>query len=208
MTRLCVAPIVEGHGEDLSVRTLLDRIWRELLGGEYIHVLRPIRRPRSALIKPEGLQNAVRLACLKLREAVSPGDHALVLVLIDSDAEPPCLIGPSLQATAAGASAVDASVVLAHVEYETWFVAAAASLTGHLVIGLDEALPADPEGARSGKGWIMGHFRGARYSETIDQPSMTARMDLALCRSRSSSFDKLCRELEKRLAGSGSSTSS
>jgi predicted ATPase len=37
-----------------------------------------------------------------------------------------------------------------------------------------------------------------KYSETIDQPAMTADMDLSLCRRRSPSFDKLCRELEKR----------
>jgi len=38
-----------------------------------------------------------------------------------------------------------------------------------------------------------------RYAETIDQVRLTTAMDLNLCRSRSKSFDKLCRELEKRL---------
>ena len=35
-----------------------------------------------------------------------------------------------------------------------------------------------------------------------NQPRMTAAMDLALCRRRSPSFDKLCRELKQRLRGS------
>jgi hypothetical protein len=37
------------------------------------------------------------------------------------------------------------------------------------------------------------------YAETVDQPRLTAAMDLQMCRERSKSFDKLCRELEKRL---------
>jgi hypothetical protein len=36
---LRVVIIVEGHGEDGAVRTLLERIWYELLGGDYIEVI-------------------------------------------------------------------------------------------------------------------------------------------------------------------------
>lgn len=35
---------------------------------------------------------------------------------------------------------------------------------------------------------------------TVDQPAMTSHMDLHLARERSPSFDKLCRELERRLS--------
>ena len=38
MSRLCVAPIVEGHGDDRAIRILLQRIWSELLGGDYVEV--------------------------------------------------------------------------------------------------------------------------------------------------------------------------
>jgi hypothetical protein len=38
---LQVQVIVEGHGEYGSVRTLLERVWYELLGGDSIRVLRP-----------------------------------------------------------------------------------------------------------------------------------------------------------------------
>lgn len=51
---------------------------------------------------------------------------------------------------------------------------------------------------RCRKAWIEKRIKAPKYSETVDQPAMTAAMDLALCRSRSPSFDKLCRELEKR----------
>jgi hypothetical protein len=93
----------------------------------------------------------------------------------------------------------DIAVVVANTMFETWFVAAAASLTSHLVLPDPHALPADPEAARLGKAWIKQHMRSRKYSETADQASLASQMDLAACRARSRSFDKLCRELEKRL---------
>ena len=86
------------------------------------------------------------------------------------------------------------------VEYETWFVAAADSLRERLSLAADEQVPENPEESRTGKGWIQRHFRrkDQSYSPTVDQPSLTTKMDLTLCRRRSPSFDKLCRELEKR----------
>ena len=47
--------------------------------------------------------------------------------------------------------------------------------------------------------WVADRFKG-HYSETVDQPALTAKMDLDLCRERSPSFDKLCRELGSQLA--------
>ena len=88
--------------------------------------------------------------------------------------------------------------ILANVEYETWFVAAAESLRDFLDFPADATNLQAPEKARSGKGWVQRHFKGPKYSQTLDQPRLTARMDLGLCRARSPSFDKLCRELEAR----------
>jgi hypothetical protein len=82
--------------------------------------------------------------------------------------------------------------------YETWFVAAAESLAAHLQLAAGEAIPADADASGAGKGWIKQHIRGGKYSEAADQASLTATMDLALCRQRSKSFDKLCRELDLR----------
>jgi hypothetical protein len=93
---------------------------------------------------------------------------------------------------------VDVSCVIANLEYETWFVAAAESLGEFLDISDNSSISSDPERDHQGKGWIQRKFRGIKYSETVDQPAMTKAMDLALCRQRSPSFDKLCRELEAR----------
>jgi hypothetical protein len=197
LSRLRVLPIVEGHGEDSSIRILLQRIWTELLGGEYLEVLKPIRGKRHKLVKPTELGKALNLAVPKLRAAGSKG---LILVLLDADDDLPCILGPSLLALARGVRAdADISCVIANIDYETWFVAAAESLSEFLDVANDLAASKDPERARQGKGWIKQKFRGIKYSETIDQPAMTQAMDLALCRQRSPSFDKLCRELERRL---------
>lgn len=199
MSRLRVLPIVEGHGEDGSIRILLQRIWRELLGGESLEVLKPIRGKRHQLIKAAELGRALNLAVPKLR-AASSQSPAMVLVLLDADSDLPCVLGPNLLSLARQVRGdADVSCVIANLEYETWFVAAAESLSEFLDLSGRPSIPGDPEKARQGKGWIQKNFRGPKYSETIDQPAMTQAMDLALCRRNSRSFDKLCRELEQRL---------
>jgi len=57
-----------------------------------------------------------------------------------------------------------------------------------------------------GKKWLQDRMplrhdqrRRQSYKETVDQIKLTNKLDLALCRRNSPSFDKLCRELEKRL---------
>jgi len=87
--------------------------------------------------------------------------------------------------------------VLAVVEYETWFVASASSLQEYLHIEGTEDIPEHPELRNCGKKWIEDRFSGMRYNPRVDQPKLTAKMDLRLCRERSPSFDRLCRELER-----------
>lgn len=203
MSRISVAPIVEGHGEVAAAPLLLRRIWTEVVGGEYMEVLRPIRDKRNKLAanKDNALCNAINLAARKLDElpAVAP-QPGLILVLLDADRDLPCQLAPELSRTAHDCrSDRDISCVIANVEYETWFVAAADSLDDYLNVPADDPSVRRPEAGRCGKKWIERHFRGVRYSPTVDQPRMTARMDLGLCRQRSPSFDKLCRELQRRL---------
>lgn len=196
MTRLRVVPIVEGHGEQSAVRILLVRIWNELLDGEHLEVLRPIRQPRSQLVQEKELARAVDLAMLKLQTGARDDTAGMVLVLLDADNDPPCLLGPELLRRAQRhRSDADVACVIANVEYETWFVAGAESLGKYLEPG---DVPESPEEKRCSKAWIEKRFRGPKYSETVDQPAMTARLDLELCRRRSPSFDKLCRELAAR----------
>ena len=201
MSRMAVAPIVEGQGDEAAVRLLLQRVWTELLGGEYLEVVKPIRRSRGLLLGQDSgdLEKSIRFALLKLEQY----GGGLVLILID--AEDDCAtygpLGPLiLQRALKLRSDIDIAVVIANVMYETWFVAAASSLTDYLDLPDEASIPANPEEERAGKGWIKQRIKSGKYSETADQSALTAKMDLALCRSRSPSFDKLCRELEKRLS--------
>jgi len=145
------------------------------------------------------LERALGLAVLKLRESASQ-DPGLVLIMLDADEDPACVLGPDLLRRArAYRSDADISCVVAAVEYETWFVAAAPSLTKFLDLSGGPS-PESPESSRSGKAWVQQRFKGVKYSPKIAQPSMTRQMDLRQARQRSPSFDKLCRELEKRMA--------
>jgi len=195
---LCIQPIVEGHGEVDAVPILLRRIGFELLG-KGVDVLRPIRQPKTSLHhRADTLTKAVGIAANKLGEAVvDPEDSGVVLPLVDADEDPACGLGPDLLGRLRDIRAdLDFICVIATVEYETWFVASAASLERYLDLPATDALPTDPEAARLGKGWIQSRFRGS-YKETVDQSKLTAGMDLDACRRHSPSFDRLCRELER-----------
>jgi hypothetical protein len=207
--QLRIAPIVEGHGEVEAIRILPERVWRELLGGDYAEILQPVRRPRSKLLRwnpdrsasaadENEIARAVKLAVAKLQAQSSRNMPALILLLLDADRDCPKELSPELTSILRReAGCCSSAVVLAKIEYETWFVAAAQSLANHLE--LRDELPTDPEQQQHGKGWIEQRFKGTKYSETVDQPRLTAAMDLAVCRQHSPSFDKLCRELEASL---------
>jgi hypothetical protein len=193
---LGIVPIVEGHGELDAVRVLLVRTVQELLGGPRPIVLAPIRQSRAKLIaKPGELERAISLSALKLRQRHAEFDRGLVLVLLDADEDRPCELAPKLLERARRDD-VETACVLPNPEYETWFVAAAPSLRRYLAF---DEIPEDPEAAGLKKAWIERHVVSGSYSPTIDQARLTAAMDLAMCRKASASYDKLCRELERRL---------
>lgn len=135
MSRLRIAPIVEGHGEDNAVRILLQRIWTELLGGDWVEVIRPIRGKRMKLVQSRELARAIDLAMLKLR-SIESSDPTMILVLLDADETAPCQLGPDLiELARTHRGDADISCVVANVEYETWFGARKAlepKLSSHL----------------------------------------------------------------------------
>jgi len=202
MSRLRVAAIVEGDGEVAAVPILLRRLWLAL-GGEYIEILRPpIRRKRSEFERHEQLEKAVGLAVNKLKYAPLSEDPALVLILFDRDpsAAPACVLGPqALNWSKTKFAHIDIACVVANLEYETWFAACPESLSKYITLKPNEPVPVDPEAQRCGKKWVGQRFKGVKYSATQDQPAMTEAMDLEVARQRSPSFDKLRRDLLKRL---------
>lgn len=217
MVDIVIAPIVEGHGEVQAVPVLVRRVWGRVSGGQRVHVLQPIRKARTQLLRPpsrapvevgiastpieEEVEKAVRIAALKLGCHRSQGVRTLVLVLLDADEDCPGRLGPDLLAVVRrAAGTIDSTVVLAKYEFETWFGAAAASLGEYLTLSGEDANDVDAEGARRKKKWIADRFHRPRYSETVDQATLTQHMDLDACRRNSESFRKLWRELESRWA--------
>lgn len=194
MQPVCIASIVEGYGEVKAVPILLHRVVQAVDPLVTLVVPEPIRVPRMKLKRSHELQRAIQLACGKI------GGQGGILILFDSEDDCPARSGPDLLRQAQSTRPdIPISVVLAHREYETWFIAAAESLRGCINLPSDLSNPGHPEHIRGAKEWLSSHLpRHVRYSETVDQPELTRRFDLKAAR-RVDSFDKLYREVIKLL---------
>jgi hypothetical protein len=202
---LRVVVIVEGHGEERAIRTLLERIWYELLGGDYIEVI-PWRGKQGQLLLPDGvgLRPVVEAAAIKLHATERADFCRMLLLLIDTEGRPencPRTRASELVKWAREArsdTATEIACVLPNVMFETWFAASAVSLRGKNGLSDDLPKPADPEVEGAGKGWLKRHLP-RKYKETVDQPRLVGQMSLTECRDSSRSFRKLVKELEQRL---------
>jgi hypothetical protein len=154
MSAFSVACIVEGHGEVPAVPILIRRLVELVNPALYANVQHPIRKSRGTLLREGGIEGAVELAVRGLPEL------GFVLIIIDSDDSCPKELAPELLAralrTAAGRRPV--GVVLAKMEFESWFIAAAESIAGHSGLPPNLVTPADPESIRGAKEWLQeGH---------------------------------------------------
>jgi hypothetical protein len=195
---LRVVVIVEGHGEDGAVRTLLERIWYDLLQGDYIEVT-PWRGKQGQLRQRENLQPVVEAAAIKLHGTERSDLRRLLLIMVDSEGDCPGTVARELVGWAGEfRSDTEIACVMPNPMFETWFAAAADSLRGKNGLPADLAKPDDPEGNGLGKSWVKKHLP-RKYKETVDQPRFVGHMSLTECRGSSRSFRKLVKELEQRL---------
>ena len=81
--------IIEGHGEEQAVPVLVRRIQQTLREDIQLEFQR-LRVPRHRMVKPHELERAVELAA---RLAIPPRG---ILILVDADDDPPCILGPKL----------------------------------------------------------------------------------------------------------------
>ena len=191
--KISIGCIVEGHGEVKAVPTVIRRIASELDPSIVVDIPPPLRVPKTKLVKAElgELERSVEIMANKLR------DKRAIVVLIDSDKDCPAELGPSLLERAKKArSDMFIAVVLAKMEFEAWFIAAAESLRGHRGLPIDLESPPNPEDIGDAKGWLERRMEGGRkYSETIDQPALSAIFDFEQAQKKSDSFDKYYREI-------------
>ena len=186
-----IVPIVEGQAECESVPILLRRILAQILSEYRLQVATPFRVKRNRVVRPGEIERAVELA-VRDREGA-----ACLIVLLDADDDCPATLGPALLDRCARATGLPASVVLANREYEAWFLGAKESLRGSRGIRTDATGPPDPEAVRGAKERLARNMRGKPYDSVLDQPALTAKVDLDMASRRCPSFRKLLRDLRR-----------
>jgi hypothetical protein len=189
---ITIGAIVEGNGEVDAVPVLLRRLAQR--NEIRIRVQSPFRVPRGKLVQERELRRAVEAVARQI------GPRGPILVLLDADDD--CIL--KLAADLSCWARVERpdreiAVVLANQEFEAWFLAALESLRGRRRIHRDASWVGDPETVRHAKAQLESRMSQPRYSPTVDQAALAALMDIDLARSRSRSFDKFCREVERLL---------
>ncbi|EPX64345.1 hypothetical protein D187_005479 [Cystobacter fuscus DSM 2262] len=204
--KLRILAIVEGHGEQTAVPVLLRRWFQHRRFREFETPDLAIRASGAGALKcPHdaddelGIEYYVEMAARERPDGI--------LVLLDSDDE--CQerartsrrgLGPELLERAREvAPHIPIEVVVAHREYEVWFLAALASLrrAGHLPRAARLPTPlSDIETIRDCKKRLKP-LLGRPYEETTDQPDFTGALPFtpAMAR-RSRSYRKLLKSLE------------
>lgn len=191
MRTVRIAPIVEGDGEATAFPVLLRRIVGATNPTVLPEIARSFKHPSGSLRRVGGVERAVE-AVARLHRGHS------IIVLIDSDDDCPKELGAILLNRARRArSDVQVSVILAHREYETWFLCAAESLAGKRNFRNELATPANAEDIRDAKGWISRNMLAfGIYRPTQDQAALSQIFDIEMARTRSRSLRKLWREVE------------
>jgi hypothetical protein len=196
MNGVRIAAIVEGDGECEAVPVLVRRIAQDLDPGLVPKVM-PFRIPASRLLKQGEVERAVGLAARKLQ------GKGGILIVLDCDWPDGCPAreGPALLRRAVAARTdLPVSVVLAKMEYEAWFLAAAESLRGKHNLSTTLDPPPSPETIRGAKEWLSDRMeQGQSYAATADQAALTKSFDMAVARQRADSFDKCYREVSRLL---------
>lgn len=190
---MLIASIVEGDGEVAALPLLLRRLrdeWRP--GHVFAEPLAPIRVHRDRFLnREEEFRKQLLLAAAKC------GEQGWILVVLDADDDCPVTLAANVYDRAKQhVPHRRLSIVIANREYEAWFIASARSLDGYRGFQCPKGIPAGAEVPRDAKGWMRRNMQGGTYSEVLDQPAFTARLDLQLAFDNSRSFRKLCKEWE------------
>jgi hypothetical protein len=187
-----VISIVEGDGEVAALPVLLRRVSGWLTPQVAINVARPIRVRRDQFLNREDIFSKQLLLASKL--CLSPG---WIMILLDADDDCPQDLAADIYARAKLILPErEISVVLANHEYEAWFVAAAISLDGKRGFVVPPKIP-EAEVLRGPKQWISKQIPQGAYHEVVDQPALSAAIDLTLTHENSRSFRKLCSDWTK-----------
>ncbi len=177
--------VVEGHGEVRAALNLVHRLWSDL-GLPFLAWADPPIRGLG-LTQRQG----VAKACALVR---SKPDAAALLLLRDEDDHCPAEKGPLVASwLAAERLPFPAAAVLAHREFEAWFLPCLKRMAGQSLVdergvarpGLraDARYDGDPEAIRDVKGLLTTFFPPGRiYKPVTDQLPLTRLIDFAALR--------------------------
>ena len=182
--------VVEGKSEVAAVPILIRRVAAIHYPELETVIPRPIRIPRNQVFRIGELERAVGLAYQNISR------QGAIFIILDSDDDCPAELGPALLHRVSQVFRnVPIAVVLAKHEFEAWFLAAAESLRGQRGLRNDLNPPDNPERIRGAKEWLSYQMESSRtYSETQDQPALTALFDIEQAR-QTDSFDKCYRDI-------------
>ncbi len=200
------APIIEGHGEVVAFRDLINKI-AEACGATAYPVISDVWRvSRTIIVRPEELESKAEKA---IRQAEALPDmpassRASLIVLFDADADDDCpaALGPLLHERLVTRFPNNpVSVSLANREYENWFIASLETIAESAGIAPSTSVPTNSEHIRGAKEWLSRRMpRGISYKPKNDQVRLTTAINVPLARQRSQSFDRFCREVERLLS--------
>ncbi len=204
-----IVPIVEGFGEVAAVPILIERWlrYRRFHVNIRVDVAGPVRASGVGALKAShdvqdglGIEHYVEIALLRRPDAI--------LVLLDADEDCPARRGPALldRARTMVPPGFPVGVVLAHREYEAWFLAAFHSkvfrdrLAGEglaLSTGATDLSGMDVEAVADCKSRVATLLGLPKYEPNIHQAKLTRILPFSPDVSRRSrSFRKLLKELE------------
>lgn len=194
-----IKPIVEGHGDVQAVPELLRRLQFDYgLGAPAVQIARPIRWNRSYFNSELQVRRAVQLA-------TAEPDCVGILVVIDGDNDCPKTFAAQVAAWARlEACGIPCEVVMAHREYEAWFLPTVESLRGRSGIREDATSEANPELVRGAKEKLETKMHASRsYSETADQVALTCVADFRATYANCRSFRRLVSAFRSLLSSCG-----
>ena len=182
-----IVALVEGDGDIKSVSLLLKRILVQQSLSNWMPGLPRVVHSVQNLIK-----NVDRtISCISKDKDC----HAL-LVLLDLDDGCPKQVATSLSGIIRSYNLpFPVAIVLAHREYESWFLASLPSIANKFPNlfnpGNAYAAHPAPETKRDAKGWLTSQMNRKKYIETLHQEQFTMHFDMQAASFGCRSFQRL-----------------
>ena len=185
-----IIPIVEGDGDVKAVPLLIRRLLEDYQRWEW-----SVGHPKKAGSIIAFSQNLSRF----LHYAQAEDDCGAILVLLDLDDGCPLREATDLAEKSRLLNQPHpVAIVLAHREYEAWFLASLTTICGSYDLPPDLVYVGDVEARRGAKQWLTAHMPpGKAYKATFHQAKLTQRIDFEIARQHSRSFRRLSHAIEE-----------